>query len=107
MTRERMFQHRLALQMGRTVRELKRSMSWAEYDCWRRFDALHPLPDKLADIHHGILMAALVNLTRAQHSVPAIPGDFFVLRDPEPRFDPEAPLPGETEVDRVRRLWEG
>lgn len=107
MPREQMFQHRLALAMGRTVSELKQSMSWRELQRWQMFDALHPLPGRLSDIHHGMLMSALCNLTRSADSPAAVAADYFVIR--EPRLEPEAETqPSElTEAERLQRMWHG
>lgn len=106
MSRELMFLHRLALAMGRTVHELRHSMSWRELQDWRRYDILHPLPDKLPDIHHGILISTLVNLTRSAETMPAVPADFFVLRDRA--IEPEADVPqGMSEAERAQAIWNG
>lgn len=105
MTRELMFLHRLALAMGRSVSELRRTLTWRELADWIKFDALHPLPDRLADLHHGILMAALVNITRAPEGTPAVPADFFVLR--ERHVEPEVEDPQLSEADRLAVVWRG
>ena len=92
--------------MARPVNELKRTMSWRELHSWQVFDALHPLPDRLPDIHHGILMSTLVNMMRAQHQPPAVATDYFVLREPI-RSEPEvARADGLTEAERLKRIWE-
>jgi len=108
MPREVMFQHRLALAMGRTVGELRRAMSWRELQRWQLFDVLHPLPDRLADLHHGILISTIVNIMRSSDAPPAIPADFFVLR--ERAIEPEAEQQqsdGITEAERLQTLWNG
>lgn len=105
MKREVMFQHRLALAMGRTVRELRRSMSWRELQRWRVFDVLHPLPDRLADIHHGILLSTIVNIMRSADQPPAIPADFFVLRERELEPEAEPQHSDLTEAERLQVLW--
>jgi hypothetical protein len=99
-----MFLHRLALAMGRPVSELRRTMSFAEMLDWRTFDSLHPLPDRLPDIHHGILMSALVNITRGGDRAPAQAADFFVLRE---RVDEPEIENGLSEAERLQRLWQG
>ena len=106
LSREVMFLHRLALAMARPVSELKRTMSWVELQRWRAFDVLHPLPDRLADIHHGILMSALCNITRGEGSAPAVAADFFVLREPQAEPEVATPDDGLTEADRLQRIWQ-
>jgi hypothetical protein len=79
-------------------------MSHRELMDWYRFEALHqPLPDRLADLHSGMLCSVIVNLVRSAESTPASPSDFLVIREPE------APPPddGLSEVDRQRIAWRG
>ena len=69
---------------------------------WRLFDALHvPLPDRLADIHCGLLSSIMVNLQRAVDSAAVTPSDFYVIRD---RSSPD---PEVSEIDRLRAQWRG
>jgi hypothetical protein len=69
---------------------------------WQWFDMAHePLPDRLADIHNGMIMATMVNIMRAPESAPVAPSDFFVIRE---RAEPEEPVP---EIDRLRAQWRG
>jgi len=80
-------------------------MSFAEMLSWRTFDALHPMPDRLPDIHHGILMSAIVNMQRDPKSMPATAADFFVFRE---RFaEPELEDQGLSEAERLQRIWQG
>jgi hypothetical protein len=92
--------------LGRTVRELEQTMSLRELRDWQWFDAVYePLPDRLADIHVGMLASLIVNLVRSNESTPATPGDFFIIKDrtaPQPQ-----PQPQEREIDRLRRQWRG
>lgn len=105
MPRELIFLHRLALALGRTVQELRHTMTWRELINWQRFDNLHPLPSTLADIHHGMLMSAIANVTRGADSQPALASDFYVLR--ERVSEPEVIEPGLTEAERLQRIWTG
>jgi hypothetical protein len=97
------FLHRLALALHKTVAELEVSMSERELRHWRWFDAAHePLPDRLADIHFGMVLSAMVNLMRSPDSVPAAPDDYFVIRDRTAPTEPEV-----SEIDRLRAQWRG
>lgn len=70
---------------------------------WLRFEARHqPLPDRLADLHSGLICSLAVNLTRGADQPPATPADFFVIREPQPAIDD-----GVGEVDRQMRSWRG
>ncbi len=77
-------------------------MSIRELNDWRRFEALNrrPLPDKLSDVHFGMVLSAMVNLMRTSEAPPANAADFFVLRDHH--SEPEVP-----EIDRLRAQWRG
>ena len=76
-------------------------MSKRELFHWQLFDAAHePLPDKLADIHCGMVLATMVNLQRAADSAPVAASDFYVIRD-------RTPEPEVAEIDRLRAQWRG
>ena len=65
-----------------------------------RLEAFHePLPDRLADLHSGLL-ALVVNLVRRPMPAGAA-SDFFVIRDREATDD------GLSEVDRQMAHWRG
>lgn len=81
-------------------------MTWYEFQQWHRFDSLHPMPDRLADIHHGILMSALVNITRAEGSAPADAADYFVLRARAGEPETER-TDGVSEAERLQAIWRG
>lgn len=67
---------------------------------WQLFDAVHePLPDRLADIHFGMVLSAMVNLMRSTDSAPVSASDFYVIRD--------RATPAEPEIDRLRAQWRG
>ena len=78
-------------------------MSMRELRDWQWFDAVEePLPDRLADIHNGILASLMVNIMRAPDSAPVSPADFLVIRDRTAPAQPEVP-----EIDRLRAQWRG
>lgn len=70
---------------------------------WQWFDMAHePLPDRLADIHNGMIIATMVNIMRAPDSPPVLPSDYFVIREREPGAQPAL-----SEIDRLRAQWRG
>ena len=80
-------------------------MSLRELLSWQRFEALHqPLPDRLSDIHFGMVCSIMVNLMRTADASPAPASDFFVLRERKPA---PAPSDGLSEIDRLRLQWRG
>jgi hypothetical protein len=86
------------------VAELKASMSMRELRDWQRIDAGYvPLPDRLADIHFGMIASIMVNLMRSADAAPATPADYFVIRDREPTVA----RPQAQDIDRLRRAWRG
>jgi hypothetical protein len=98
------FLHRLAMALHKTVAEIEGTMSLRELRNWQWFDATNePLPDRLADIHNGMILSAMVNLNRAPESAPVLPSDFYVIRDRTERPADE-PVP---EIDRLRAQWRG
>ena len=79
-------------------------MSARELSDWARFDALNqPLPDRLSDLHFGLLCSVMVNLQRSADASPVLASDFFVIREPEP----PPPDDGLSEVDRQMLNWRG
>jgi hypothetical protein len=91
--------------LGKTVGEIETSMTMRELRDWQRFEWLNrrPLPDRLGDVHFAMVLSAMVNLMRSSDSPPAMPADFFVLRDPEPE-PARSPI---SEIDRLRTAWRG
>lgn len=51
----------LALRMGRTLGELAETLSAAEFDLWVALHNEAPLDDSRADLHAGIIAAAVAN----------------------------------------------
>lgn len=82
--------HRLALALGRTVEELGRTMTAAEFSDWQRYAAAEPFGEQRADLRAGIVAAAVANYAgkmRREGLPPAVPTDFMPFqppRDPEP-----------------------
>lgn len=79
-------------------------MSFRELRDWLRFEAMQPLPDKLADLHAAILCSIAVNLMRAPESTPARPEDFLVIR---PLVERVASDDGRSEAERARAQFYG
>ena len=78
-------------------------MSLRELRDWQWFEAAHePLPDRLADVHNGMIASLMVNLNRTAESAPVTPADFFVIKDRTAPTKPEVP-----EIDRLRAQWRG
>lgn len=100
----RKFLHRLALALHRTVAELERTLSHREMMEWARFDIDHPLPDRLADIHHARLCTLIVKLAGSDAQA-VEPRDFLVLRDHV--LDGHAVADGLTEAERLEAQWRG
>jgi hypothetical protein len=84
------------------VGELETTMTRRELMDWRRFELQAPLPDRLIDIHFGMVCSIMVNLMRSADTTAAQPSDFFVLREREPQPDD-----GMSEIDRLRLQWRG
>lgn len=71
---------------------------------WLRFEGHHePLPDRLSDIHHAVLVSVTANLQRGPDTPAFTAADFFVIRQPQPAPRDD----GLTEVERQMRNWRG
>ncbi|RQU14189.1 hypothetical protein DF152_17120 [Burkholderia cenocepacia] len=80
---------RLALKMGRTVDELQRSMSSAEFGEWIAFYSIEPFGDRIADMRAGTIAAVTANASRAPDSDPYTPIHFVPwAQEPEPEATP-------------------
>jgi hypothetical protein len=53
--------HRLALALGKTVAEIRATMTVAELLDWQRFDGESPLPDRRLDLHMAVQTSSLLN----------------------------------------------
>lgn len=73
---------RLALRLGRTVRELLATTSSEELTDWRAFDSVEPIGDGRLDLGFGVVAATVANyagMARKSGSDPASPKDFMPL----------------------------
>lgn len=83
---------RLALAMGRTIQELRATLSYAEFCEWCLYYQIEPWGEDRADLRAGIVASTIANYagkTRSKGSDPALPADYLpYLERPEP--DPPA-----------------
>lgn len=68
---------RLALKMGRTVAELQRSMSSAEFGEWVAFYSIEPFGDRVADLRAGVVASTVANVNRGKDSPVLAPIDLI------------------------------
>lgn len=73
---------RLALAMGRTLRELQREMSSAEFSAWLAYFQVEPFGAPADWARHGAQMALWANVHRKPGTRPYRPED-FVPRPPQ------------------------
>ncbi|EKM0532359.1 phage tail assembly protein T [Cronobacter turicensis] len=59
----------LALRLGRTLLELKQTMTASELRMWIEFDRLNPISDRRGDIQAAQVAAAILNSQGAKVSV--------------------------------------
>ncbi|ELQ6001571.1 phage tail assembly protein T [Cronobacter dublinensis] len=59
----------LALRLGRTLLELKQTMTASELRMWIEFDRLNPISDRRGDIQAAQVSAAILNSQGAKVSV--------------------------------------
>ena len=91
---------RLALAMGRTIQELRATLSYSEFQEWCLYYQVEPWGEDRADLRAGIVASTIANYAgkvRADGADPALPADFMPYLD---RSEPEAladdrPLTGE------------
>lgn len=88
--------------MGRTVQELKETMSGAELTEWVAFDSLEPIGEPRADIRSAIVATTIANCHRDHRKPP------FVLSDFMPFAEKPKPSPAEVlQQMRARMTAEG
>ena len=79
---------RLALAMGRTLSELRATLSYAEFQEWCGYYKIEPWGEDRADLRAGIIASTIANYAgklRAEGADPALPADFMpYLERPEP-----------------------
>jgi hypothetical protein len=83
---------RLALALGKTVRELRETLSYREFVEWCQFYEIEPWGDHRADLRAGVIAATLQNVyyqaVGAEQT--ARPLDYMPYVDkPEPEKEPE------------------
>lgn len=59
----------LALRLGRTLHELKRTLTASELRMWIEFDRLNPISDRRGDIQAAQISAAVLNSQGAKLSL--------------------------------------
>lgn len=77
--------HRLAIALGRSVRETKASMPASEVMSWVAFGQMEPIGDARADLRTGIIAATIANCNAPRKGKPYAPSDFI------PTFEPRKP----------------
>jgi hypothetical protein len=98
------------LALGKTVAELRATMTVREFVDWQRFAGEHPFPADLIDWHAAMAFALLGNINLAQGAVPLDPLDYVLVRRPMPAGSVEAPPPvadddGPTIADRMMSIF--
>lgn len=61
---------KLALRLGRTLGELKESISMSELRMWAAYDQISPIGDERGDIHAAQVSAAVHNAQRGANDQP-------------------------------------
>jgi hypothetical protein len=83
---------RLALKMGRTVAELQRSMSSAEFGEWVAFYSIEPFGDRIDDLRSGVIASTVANVNRGKDAPIVRPLDLIPWAQvPEPEKAAPAP----------------
>ncbi|QKL72130.1 DUF4035 domain-containing protein [Ralstonia solanacearum] len=84
---------RLALKMGRTVNELQRAMTSAEFGEWIAFYSLEPFGDRVEDLRTGIVSSVIANVNRGPNVPAFAPIDFVPWAQEKEK--PSGPPPAE------------
>lgn len=84
---------RLALKLGRTVNELQRSMTSAEFGEWIAFYSLEPFGDRVDDLRTGIVSSVIANVNRGPNVPAFAPIDFVPWAQDQAK--PSGPPPAE------------
>ena len=96
---------RLALAMGRTIRELRATLSYAEFQEWGLYYQIEPWGEDRADLRAGIIASTIANYAgkvRADKADLALPADFMPYLD---RSEPEAPADDRPLTDDELAAW--
>jgi hypothetical protein len=76
---ELIFYLRLALRLGRSLRELLATVSSEELTLWKAFDTREPIGDTRMDFGFGVVASTVANVNRKPHSETFKPSDFMPL----------------------------
>jgi hypothetical protein len=68
---------RLALKMGRTVDELQRTMTSAEFGEWIAYYSIEPFGERIEDLRAGTVASTVANVNRGKDTRPYAPLDFI------------------------------
>lgn len=79
---------KLALRLGKTLGELRQSMSISELRLWMAFDRVSPIGDERNDFHSAQISAAVINAQKTKDFVP-ISDMLLRWNEPEQVDDPE------------------
>lgn len=96
---------RLALAMGRTLKELRAVLSHAEFQDWCLYFQVEPWGESRADLRAGIIASTVANYAgrmRANGADPALPRDFMPFID---RQEPESPAIEQQLTDDELAAW--
>ncbi|HEJ7998251.1 TPA: DUF4035 domain-containing protein [Serratia liquefaciens] len=69
---------KLALRLGKTLGELKQSISMSELRLWAAYDRISPIGDVRGDIHAAQITAAVYNAQRDPKSQPVDLNDMVI-----------------------------
>ncbi len=82
-----MLWHQLALQLGgRTVAELQRTMSSAEFVRWKAYYKLEPGEPYRTDLRFATLMALIANMVRGKKQKARTPKEFMLFSNRKHRI---------------------
>ncbi|QDL33976.1 phage tail assembly protein T [Serratia liquefaciens] len=69
---------KLAIRLGKTLGELKQSISMSELRLWAAYDRISPIGDVRGDIHAAQITAAIYNAQRDPKSQPVDLNDMVI-----------------------------
>lgn len=69
---------KLALRLGKTLGEIKQSISMSELRLWAAYDRISPIGDVRGDIHAAQITAAVYNAQRDPKSQPVDLNDMVI-----------------------------
>ena len=80
MTPDDEFMCRLALALGKTVSELKSTLTMKEARQWAVFEQSNPFPADLIDIHGALLCSTMINMWSSGDGQASDLNDYLLLR---------------------------